>query len=249
MYYNMAQPGEISTMDVCIGMDVTGSMGTWINASRETVIDAVNELRTNFPSCTFRLSFVGYRDFGDEEQFVVIPFTEQIETVQQQIEDIYASGGNDTPEDVAGALEKITGLEWTGQKKLIFFVSDAPPHGTEYHPITMGDRFPEGDPNGRNPMEQMNVLASMGIDFTMFRVTKHVDTMIEKFHQAYQDEKATGKFKVLDVEKQLKELSEYDLSKLAYEYDFGLDRSLRSTSSDVFRKGLVLMATDSLSQP
>jgi len=242
----MAQPGEITTMDICIGMDVTGSMGTWIQASRDTVIDAVKELQELFPNCHFRLSFVAYRDFGDDEPFIIIPFNDDIAYVQTNLLGIVAMGGNDTPEDVAGALEHITNLDWKSQKKLIFIVTDAPAHGTEYHRITMGDRYSEGDPNGRNPCEQMKVLASMGIDFTIFRVTSEIDTMIEKFASVYQK----SMFKVLDVEKQMNDSKDEDE---VYEYGYSCDRSLSmdlsapSVSSDIFKKGLVLMATDSLS--
>jgi hypothetical protein len=257
----MAQPGEIKTMDVCIGMDVTGSMGTWIHASRDSVIEAVNELRTTFPNCVFRMSFVAYRDFGDEIPFVIIPFTEDVQSVQREISMIKATGGNDTPEDVAGALEHITALDWSSEKKLVFFVADAPPHGTDYHSITMGDRYPEGDPNGRNPKHQMAILGSMGIDFTIFRVTSQIDMMIEAFAESYKDEKATGLFKVLDVEKQLNESDQhpdFSMYKIGDDegvclslgdafYDYDSNPLSPSSTSDMFKKGLVLMATDSLS--
>jgi hypothetical protein len=205
------QPGEISKdqskeikkVDVCICMDVTASMGPYLRASRETVLEAFDTLRTMHPECVFRLSCVMYRDFGDKTPFVVVPFTEHINTVRDHMNDTVVSGGDDAAEDVAGALEHISGLEWQGQVKTIFFVTDAPAHGTDYHPITISDRYPRGDPDGRDPKRQLTELASRGIDFTIFRVTRDIDMMIKQFDVAYKDASATGVFTVLDVEKQL----------------------------------------------
>ena len=100
----MSEPGEIKLIDVCFCFDVTGSMGPYIKASVDTVLEVFDTLHTTYPDCTFRLSFIGYRDFGDDEQFIVIPFTEDIKSVRDRMSVINACGGNDAPEDVAGAL-------------------------------------------------------------------------------------------------------------------------------------------------
>lgn len=219
----MSEPGEIKRIDVCFCFDITGSMGPYVKASVETVLEVFDTLQKMYPNCTFRLSFIGYRDFGDDEQFIVIPFTEDIKSVRDRISIINACGGNDTPEDVAGALEKITHLEWKGDVKIVYFVTDAPAHGTEYHPITMGDRYPRGDPEGRNPKKQVQDLASRGIDFTIFRVTPQIDTMIEQFDIGYK-EGAIGFFTVLDIEKQLGDTTHL------YDYDdTDMDRCLPSS--------------------
>ena len=219
----MSEPGEIKLIDVCFCFDVTGSMGPYIKASVETVMEVFDTLQKMYPICTFRLSFIGYRDFGDDEQFIVIPFTENIKSVRDRISIINACGGNDTPEDVAGALEKISNLDWKGDVKIIYFATDAPAHGTEYHPITMGDRYPRGDPEGRNPKKQVQDLASRGIDFTIFRVTPQIDTMIEQFDIGYK-EGAIGFFTVLDIEKQLGDTTHL------YDYDdTDMDRCLPSS--------------------
>lgn len=214
MAINMdVQPGEIKKVnpklvDVCINMDVTGSMSSYIRNARDTVLDAFDTLRRLYSECEFRLAFIGYRDYGDKEQFIVIPFTTDIESVRNEISLIKAFGGDDTPEDVAGSFKKISELNWQGDVKTIFLVTDAPAHGTDYHPITMGDRYPRGDPEGLDPKQQAIVFAQLGIDLTIFRVTPHVDMMIEKFDLAYKDSLAVGLFTVLDVEKQLNFVSD-----------------------------------------
>lgn len=279
------QPGEMSqdqsrkskvetkTVDVCIGMDVTASMGPYLRASRDTVLEAFDTLRTMHPECVFRLSFVAYRDIGDKIPFEVVPFTENMESVRDQISAITASGGDDIPEDVAGALEKISELDWQGQVKTIFFVADAPAHGTDYHSITMGDRYPRGDPQGRDPKRQLTELSSRGIDFTIFRVTPQIDKMIEQFDVAYKDGAAVGLFTVLDVEKQLSSVSntyeEEDMDRsipddVYYMPSSEFESCVRSipsnescikpvgydgptlSTSDVFKSGLVAMASASV---
>ena len=118
----MSQPGEIQLIDVCFCFDITGSMGPYLKASVETVMEVFEALRAMYPTCTFRLSFIGYRDFGDEEQFIVIPFTEDIKSVRDRMCIVLPCGGNDAPENVAGALEKISQLEWKGDVKIVYFV-------------------------------------------------------------------------------------------------------------------------------
>lgn len=249
---SMSEPGEIKLIDVCFCFDVTGSMGPYIKASVETVLEVFDALQALYPTCTFRLSFIGYRDFGDDEQFIVIPFTENIKSVRDRISVINACGGNDTPEDVAGALDKISQLEWKGDVKIVYFVTDAPAHGTEYHPVTMGDRYPRGDPEGRDPKKQVQELASRVIDFTIFRVTPQIDTMIEKFDMGYK-EGAIGMFTVLDIEKQLGWTGEKDgeddmdrcLPDRLYERESCI-RPLANPINDIFKSKIIASASASV---
>ncbi len=249
------QPGEIKKnqpklVDVCILMDITGSMNSYIRNARDSVLDAFDALRSMYPSCEFRLSFIGYRDYEDEEQFIVIPFTFDIESVRNKISLIRALGGNDVPEDVAGAFKKTSELDWQGDVKTIFFVTDAPAHGTDYHPITLGDRYPRGDPTGLDPKQQAIEFAHQGIDLTLFRVTPQVDMMIEQFYDAYKHSSAIGLFTVLDVEKQLNPYQhssddDMEMDRCISSFDMGIKPDY-SESSDIFKKGLIASTSSSL---
>ena len=57
-----------SASPVCIVMDCTGSMASWIEAARDTVLEAADKIRAASASAEFRLAFVGYRDHGDQDQ-------------------------------------------------------------------------------------------------------------------------------------------------------------------------------------
>lgn len=190
----------MSSIDVAILLDCTASMQDWIDAARNTALESFQTLKTTYPDATFRLGAVCYRDFGDTEPHIVIPLSSELDVVQRRLRTIRAEGGNDEAEDVAGALEHALNLHWDAEIKLVLLVTDAPPHGKEYHDATVSDRYPKGDPNGRNPREQVALLADRGIDLTVFRIKPSIHTMIRVFDEAYQNGNAT--FTVLDVENQ-----------------------------------------------
>jgi len=210
----MQSEGNIKnkSIEVSIVMDVTGSMQPWIDASCETVLEAFTTLQNENPDSLFRLSCVCYRDFGDQEPFVILPFTEDICKVQNTLKNTKACGGSDKAEDVAGALEKVLELEWSQDScKLILWVCDAPAHGNKYHSNIIDDRYPKGDPHGREPSEQIKELYLKGIDFTIFRVCKSIDKMVEIFSSIYEDnEKAT--FTLLNLISINKSLYDYESS-------------------------------------
>lgn len=207
---NNFEPGNANdihlphNIDVVIGMDATGSMGSWINAARDTVLEAFTNLRAEYADANFRIGLVCYRDHGDREQYVTHPLTDQIEDVQNQLRSVIATGGNDTSEDVAGGLRHITEIFRASPSenptRILLFVADAPAHGLRYHSPTVGDRFPKGDPNGLEPFDQARELATMGVDMTLFRISKEMDKMIEEFAAAYNTGNGEhGTFVMLDV--------------------------------------------------
>ncbi len=61
-----------------------------------------------------------------------------------------AQGGGDGPEAVADALHEVVKLSWRPKAtKICILISDAPPHGLDPN----GDRFPNGCPNGLDPIK------------------------------------------------------------------------------------------------
>lgn len=167
-------------------MDATGSMQQWIDIARDTVLDSFSTLQNENPTSIFHLACVCYRDFGDKEQFIIVPFTEDISIVQNTLKNTKALGGSDQPEDVAGALQKVLELDWNQDTfKIVLWVCDAPAHGNKYHLPIIDDRYPKGDPNGLEPSEQIKELYLKGIDFTMFRISNNIDKMVEVFSSIY----------------------------------------------------------------
>jgi Mg-chelatase subunit ChlD len=106
MSYKLGEKDVVNNIDVVIVMDCTGSMQKWINAAKDTVLEAFHNIREKYPESFIRLGLVCYRDIGDYEPFIISPITESIETIQDVLKGVRATGGNDEAEDIAGAFEK-----------------------------------------------------------------------------------------------------------------------------------------------
>ena len=92
---------ELKSLDACFVLDCTGSMASKILAAKEKIV----EIQSRIMSClgvggTLRLSVVGYRDYGDEQPFEILPFTGEVENVESFLSKLKATGGGDLCEDV-----------------------------------------------------------------------------------------------------------------------------------------------------
>lgn len=189
-----------TNVQLCFVMDCTGSMQEWIDAARDQIWAIIEQTRHDVEmGLTFEVGFVGYRDFGDAEQYINIPFTRDIDDLRRRIQAIQADGGNDCAEDVAGGLMlavELFGGRSTGVRQVIH-IADAPAHGSMFHDVHISDRYPRGDPSGHDPCSFIHQLSEMGVDYTFVRVHKSTDTMLEAFHNSYTT--SSGTFKVLDL--------------------------------------------------
>lgn len=110
-------------------------------------------------------------DYDAPGSLMVAPFTEKMPEFAQFVSGIEAAGGSDVPEDLCGGLEEASKLDWTGQSRHLFLLSDAPCHGNKYH-LKISDNFPDGDPHGRQPENQLCEMLSQATDGdTSFKVT------------------------------------------------------------------------------
>jgi len=53
-------------VDLLLFMDCTSSMGDWIEEAKKILIKLIDDLVKRFKGFTFRVAFVGYRDFCDK---------------------------------------------------------------------------------------------------------------------------------------------------------------------------------------
>ena len=94
-------------VDILLFMDCTSSMSPWIKEAKDILIKLITDFKVKFGhQFTFRVGFVGYRDFHDAKQFVIEDFNLSVETIQKTISNTEAIGGDDWAEDVIGALNK-----------------------------------------------------------------------------------------------------------------------------------------------
>ena len=147
------------TLDLCLVLDCTCSMFSWIQRSKDTLITIIDQVKAGNPTLNVRVSFVGYRDFGDREQFSTMDFTEDLEKVKKYIASQPADGGFDLPEDVQGGFQHALGMKWEADSiKSVFHIADAPGHGKDiYNPKSSwcSDRYPNGPPTGYKIQDQM----------------------------------------------------------------------------------------------
>ena len=123
-------------IDVCFVMDCTGSMGSWIAAGKQQIIEIAKSIQKQVDEShghhvNLRAAFVAYRDHCDGHlRIQENPFTTDIGQICSFCGSMSATGGGDGPEDVAGAMCSVLNLEWKAKAKFIVWVADAPAHGT-----------------------------------------------------------------------------------------------------------------------
>ena len=121
-------------IDVCFVMDCTGSMGSWIAAGKQQIIEIAKSIQKQVDEShghhvNLRAAFVAYRDHCDVLRIQEHPFTTDISQICSCCGSMSATGGGDGPEDVAGAMCSVLNLEWKAKAKFIVWVADAPAHG------------------------------------------------------------------------------------------------------------------------
>mmetsp|Transcript_7812 Transcript_7812/g.32862 ORF Transcript_7812/g.32862 Transcript_7812/m.32862 type:complete len:789 (-) Transcript_7812:63-2429(-) len=194
----LARAVSNTTVDVLMVLDCTGSMTRLIDQAKarfEEVKDALLGM-----DLSPRFGFVGYRDIDDEGQIVIHPFVsaDRWAEVHSLILGQTARGGRgDGPEDVAGAFHAASQMDWKSKFKIIIHIADAPCHGTQYHDVGNLDHFPDGDPAGRDPTNQLRSLARCGIDYTFLKLTPDTDIMLQHFATAY--EHSSRLFRAVDL--------------------------------------------------
>lgn len=174
------------TLQVCFILDCTASMQQWIDAAKEKIVDTLECIHERYPKYKISAAFIGYRDFHDEEQIIKIPFTRDIETLQDLIMDIVAEGGDDDCEDVSGAYRFVNNLEWDANVKCAFHITDAPNHGVVYHEKHVDDDYPAGHPYINLDIEVAD-LANKHVELTVFSIKNSTDIMYNIMRNIYEN--------------------------------------------------------------
>lgn len=118
--------------DLMLVVDTTGSMGDELEYLKSELKNVASQiLSQNRKDLKLRLSTNFYKDLSDEYVVRPFPFSENSDTVAQQLSQQSANGGGDFPEAVDAALQDaVDEHEWsaTARTRLLFLVLDAPPH-------------------------------------------------------------------------------------------------------------------------
>eukprot|EP00619_Florenciella_sp_RCC1007_P010979 CAMPEP_0205929228 /NCGR_PEP_ID=MMETSP1325-20131115/25181_1 /ASSEMBLY_ACC=CAM_ASM_000708 /TAXON_ID=236786 /ORGANISM="Florenciella sp., Strain RCC1007" /LENGTH=994 /DNA_ID=CAMNT_0053298417 /DNA_START=35 /DNA_END=3019 /DNA_ORIENTATION=- len=185
-------PQSEVVVDLCIVMDCTGSMGSWISAAQSHLTAIIEELLRDIEVKDVRVAFVAYRDYQDHGRKVVEPFAsaKDVGRVVQRIRNQSASGGGDEPEDVISGIEGARSLEWKGDVRMCLFVADACAHG--FLPGDGAYKGHDDHPSGLCP-DQYVLLPDLmsqfahedGVDLLFCQITNRTSKMEEMFKGVY----------------------------------------------------------------
>jgi len=237
---------------VAIPFDFTGSMQRHIDAAKEAVKHVVKQIQEGNPDTILHIAIVGYRDFSpykaippqehEKNQYEMLDFTSDMQVAYNILDNAKAYGGDDDAENLAGALNRVGNLSWPKEispriTKKIMIVTDAPPHGRDYHD-GVTDNFPRGCPLGFDPKKQIEEFARQDTDVILVRLSYKLEKMITVFDEAHQrglTPGGTANFIVMDAVQQQARMSrsgfhddeddDYVKRALSETIDYGADRS------------------------
>ncbi len=133
-----AKPAARVPVDVCFLLDTTGSMGDEIQRLKDTLLSVHAALAGLPEKPDLKLGMVLYRDRHDAYRTRTVPFTADVKAFATALAPVTADGGGDYPEDLQeGFRVVLTDLAWRdGAVKVMFILTDAPPHVYPDEPLT-----------------------------------------------------------------------------------------------------------------
>jgi hypothetical protein len=203
--------------DILIILDTTNSMGKYLKIIKDKLKFIIEEIKKKCPLAIIYTGFIGYKDFSDLElgdEYIDIDFTVNTDEVYNQIKDIEVDGGDDIPEDVAGAFEMALKKHWGAGSKLAFLITDSPCHGSSYHDLDQKnknyiDKYPketydktEDTYFKRRKMDELvREFASKEISLVCFDILKITKKMYNIFQEIYKKENKQKMFSIEKIEK------------------------------------------------
>jgi von Willebrand factor type A domain len=123
-------PEILPKPDVVLLIDVTGSMGPFINNIKTNLVNVISDVSRVQPNAQFAVASFG--DFADPNRFQVNQaLTSNAPALQNAVNSLTPNLGHDTPEDWINALFQLSTGAVTfreGSSRIIVLVSDAPSH-------------------------------------------------------------------------------------------------------------------------
>jgi len=217
-------------LDLCLIMDCTGSMSSWMSHCKDTLGSVIDDTIQKDPDCKVRVSFVGYRDFCDERIFAIHDFSYNSAAVKSFMNGESASGGGDAPEDIQGGLRRALDLNWSDMDdsiKLAFLCADAPCHGSQYH--NERDDYPDGNPCGLVLEELVKEFSDRDILLTCYKITNSTEAMYEIIRNAYQQGAEQDGIEFIDIRGQVKSAQSRGVSLHSTEMRGAYTRSFNRT--------------------
>jgi hypothetical protein len=176
-------------------VDATASMEGWIHTLKTSVSDLTEIIHGEYPNASMDMALVAYRECDDSPRYRVVDFTDPA-TVEDALQSCVPSQGYQGAGNVAGALERVARLTWDSgipTLQLVIHVTGRPPHGMRYHSVAVEDRFPGGDPRGRDPLESMRELNRLGVRYLHLQTSPEASLMVDEFRTVWEGHRTTCK--------------------------------------------------------
>lgn len=169
----------------CFLIDATASMARWISAAKRQTRKIREEILSENPDITLEIGAVFYRDLHDNERFVTVPFTQDITEFEDGIRNVWAEGGDDDCEDVAGGFQEVLRMPWAdADLNHLFLICDAPPHGRDWHMPDVTDDYPDDEFDLPGLVRSV---AHRDIRLTIIKATEMLNPMIIRMDDIFRN--------------------------------------------------------------
>lgn len=163
-----------AALDLMFVVDTTGSMGdelSYLQAELSEIVTRVE--RESAQALRIRTSVNFYRDHGDDYVVRSYPFTSELGETLSNLRAQQAGGGGDYPEALDVALDDaIRGHAWSDSAvaRIVFVVTDAPPHGG----AQVGQRLQDTASLAARNGIRIVPIASSGVDKPTEMILRHL---------------------------------------------------------------------------
>ena len=182
---------KVFTLDLAFIMDITGSMGSYLQFAKEKILTVINKIMED-TTVIVKLGFVGYRDYLDNQniEYIIYPeLTKDIEMVKNFIKSAQVGGGGDC-EDMTGGLNIALNYKWKSRTRFAMLIADMPCHGIQYHgqPI---DSYPNGDTKYKID-EIVEKFASKNVNLFCINIKNTTEILYNNFKNYYKKGKKSN---------------------------------------------------------
>jgi len=182
-----------TSLDLLFIMDITGSMSNCVDLVKKNIINIIEKIPDKCPGVVINMGFIGYRDVTKDEEteeikledYVDKDFTTNYDELKNSIMNIIVTGGGDTAEDIACAMELALKKSWKNNARFAILFADAPCHGRKYHDEGLSDNFPNGVEGRRNIEELIEELAKKNVSLYCTEINQDTKIMYQIFKDIY----------------------------------------------------------------
>ncbi|CAD8057503.1 unnamed protein product [Paramecium sonneborni] len=204
---------EFGQLDVCFIVDVTGSMESYKEQTKQSVRGSLQIIKqatnrdTNWAS-------VCYQDIPElkaskNQKYYEYAFSKDSNALQTWFDSVKCGGGGDAAEDIRGAIKQVCKLNWPSRFRIAILICDAPCHGKRYNG-GCSDNYPNDD-----IQDAIEELIEKNIILIALNFTKYTVTMYEEIKKIYQSKNKLDLFLYQDLQNNK---SQAELAKIMAQY-------------------------------